>query len=128
MIAEKTTSIIKDCLFKPEEIVDGKPPEKFVLVEAIMQKWSFHPERLECHRQEVIDLLKLMNPAFLKSGGGGWSFLNMCMDKDDRQWGEHRNMEELIVLAIGLKLGSFQFPRDMWDALPGGMPYVVFDI
>ena len=51
----------------------------------------------------------------------------MCNDKDGNQWtGFHQRMEQLLMLGIGLGLMEIQVPRNLWEAFPGGMPYVVF--
>jgi hypothetical protein len=54
--------------------------------------------------------------------------LSLFEDKHGNHWGEHINMNELCVLAIGLKLGNWCLPREMWTAFPGGMPYIGFDV
>jgi len=41
--------------------------------------------------------------------------------------GLHLFMEELYFLAASIGLAEFNMPRDYWHALPGGMPYVVFN-
>lgn len=46
-----------------------------------------------------------------------------CLFRDGEQWGEHRNIEQLLVLGIGTKQAKMLMPRDTWAALPGGMPY-----
>jgi len=54
----------------------------------------------------------------------GWSFLQMCEDKHGQQWtGEHRAMEELVVLGQAAGFVALLAPREMWPVLPGGMPY-----
>ena len=127
-IAGKVQAIVLDSLYNPEEVPDGKAPDDAVIVDGVMGKMGFHPQRLESHRHEVEEILREMPANFHKDSGGGWSFLNLCMDKNGNQWAEHMNMNELCVLAIGLKLGKWLLPRDLWSALPGGMPYVVFDV
>lgn len=61
--------------------------------------------------------------------GGGWSFLNMCMNRELNQWtGLHQTQDRLVVL--GLASGHLRFcleERDMWSALPGGMPYIMVE-
>ena len=127
-IAERVDTIFKDSLFLDIELKDSNtPPANAILVEGIINKFGFHPERLESHKDEITDLINLMPDNFQKSKGGGWSFLNLCMDKDNNQWGEHINMEQLVALAIATNQGKFAMPREMWNILPGGMPYVVFD-
>jgi len=59
------------------------------------------------------------------SRGGGWSFLNLCSTKDEKQWtGLHERMEQLICLGMAIGKVSYCCPREMWPSLLGGMPYV----
>lgn len=127
-IADKVHAIIMDSLYKTEEVPDGLPPADAVIAEGIRGKMGFHPGRLESHRAEVVAILREMPETFHKGTGGGYSFLGLCEDKNGAQWGEHTNMDELCVLAIGLKLGDWCLPREMWPVLPGGMPYIGFDV
>lgn len=124
MNASNLDKIFKDCLFKEDELIDGKPPGDFVKVHGIMQNFGFHPERLKSHSDEIVSMFDDLHPNF--TIGGGWTFLNLCADKDGNQWGEHRNCEQLVALAIGLNRGAYCLPRDTWDALPGGVPFVRF--
>lgn len=132
-IAERTEKILLDCLFKQnemtEEMKNGIIPKDSpaVVVKGIVNTFGFHPQRLESHREEVRTLLNEMPDNFHKSKGGGWSFLQMCVDKNENQWGEHRNMEQLMCLGIGLKMVEYCLPKEMWSALPGSMPYLVID-
>jgi hypothetical protein len=125
-IAERVEAILKDCLYREDEI-DGAPPEDAVIAEGVMAKYAFHPQRLESHKAEIAALCNELPDEFQKSKGGGWSFLNLCQTKAGVQWGEHRNCEQLVVLAVATKQGSYPMPRDMWSMLPGSMPYVQFD-
>jgi hypothetical protein len=124
LTAENVDKIIKDCLFRPEEIVDGKPPADAVIVDGVVRKFGLHKLRLDSHRQEVAEMLAELPDEFMVEKGGGWSFLNMCTTRDGIQWGEHNNMEALMVLGCGLGLMKSQLPREAWSALPGGVPYV----
>ena len=127
-IAKRVEMILLDSLFRNEEIpADHMPPENAVLVEAIVQKFGFHRGRLESHREEVKAILGEMPEKFHISTGGGWTFLNLCVDKDGVQWGEHRDIEALVALAMGLGMASYPMARDLWSGLPGGVPYVVFN-
>jgi len=123
-IAKRTQEILMDCLYKPEEVADGVPPKDSVIVDGVLHKFALHPARVESHKAEIAELINELPPAFHKSNGGGWSFLNLCVDKNEVQWGEHRNCEELLVLAIATKQGGLLTPREMWPILPGGLPYV----
>lgn len=121
---EQLHSIIKDCLFKDEEIVDGKPVIEPVKVKGITANFGFHPERLKAHTNEIAAMLRLLPKQFRKGEGDGWSFLNACVDINGNQWtGMHRDMEELIVLGIAIGKAGFCMPREMWAIMPGGVPY-----
>lgn len=122
---EVVNEVFMDCLHRPEEVPNAQIPADAVVVEGILNTFAFHRERLESHRAEVQAWLALLPIAFRKNGGGGWSFLNACNQEGGEQWtGLHRRMDQLFTLAIGLGLAKWLMPRDMWDALPGGMPYV----
>lgn len=126
--AAAVTEAFLDSLFREDELVGGAPTLTPIVAEGIVQKVGFMPERLATHRAAVAGWLANLPTQFQQAGGGGWSFLNACNDREDEQWtGEHRTMEQLFLLGIGLGLAKWQLPREMWDVLPGGMPYVVVD-
>lgn len=102
--------------------------EGAIVVEGIVHGSAFDPEKLERHRQIVIDMLMQLPRRFRLNEGGGWSFLNACMNEDGEQWtGEHWIMDLLFQLGMALDLVTCQLPRDMWVHLPGGMPYYVIN-
>ena|SRR3990167_5404338 len=123
--AEKVSEIFKDCLFKDEEMIEGKPIIAPVEVEGIISRFGFHPDRIKIHAGEIIELLNELPEEFKEKTGGGWSFLNACNDKEGRQWGEHNNMEQLFSLGIAIGKVKYCMPKEMWSMLPGGMPYLV---
>lgn len=130
-IAKRVDEIFVDCLYREEEmtdLVDGEVPVGAVIVEGITNRFGFNPDRLHRYKEEIREILNMMPDEFHtgEGKGGGMSFLNLCMTKDGHQWGEHRNMEQLICLAIGLDMGKYCMPRMMWGMFPGGMPYVTF--
>lgn len=125
LTAEKVEKIFLDCLFKETEIIEGKPNMEPVKVEGIINNFGFHPERLTSHKAQIAELLHELPSEFLQDSGGGWSFLNACMDKHGEHWGEHRDIEQLFCLGIGLNIAHYLFSRSMWSAFPSGMPYVV---
>ena len=120
---QNVQDLTKNALYAEEEIPeDGKPPENAVIVEGLVRKFGFHPERLEKTRDDVKSMLAELPDKFKE----GWSFLNMCTTKDGELWtGDHGTMESLVVLAIGLGLADYPFPREMWKMLPGSVPYII---
>lgn len=94
-----------------------------VKVEGIVSNYLLSKSRLEEHKEEIGELLKQLPEVFTVGGGG--SFLSAAFDRNDQHWGEHPDMERLFVLAIGAGKASYLLPREIWPALPGGMPYLV---
>jgi len=122
----RVNEILIDCLFRPNEIgADDIPLLPDVKVEGITMTFYFHKGRLENHRIEIQSLLLELPNEFMETGGGGYSFLKACYDRKGRQWGEHRNMEALFCLGIGINKVAYCMPRDVWEALPGSVPYLI---
>lgn len=126
--ADEVITIFTDCLFSNEELIDRKPPEGAVLVDGIMNRFAFHPARLATHAARIAEFLHALPSSFQRNGGGGMSFLNACCDADGVQWtGLHQTVGNLLDLGIATGLCKLVMPREMWAALPGGMPYYVVD-
>lgn len=97
-------------------------------VEGVVHNVAFDGKLLETYRDEVAAMLDQLPDEFKTTGGGGWSFLNACNDRDGEQWtGLHLRMEQLFCLGIALGMAHYLTPRDMWDIFPGGMPYLSVD-
>lgn len=101
--------------------MDGEPTDNAVMVKGITINIGFHPERLKAHREEISKFLDEL-PVEFKDG---YSFLGACIDKDGKQWGEHHNVEQLMLLGIASGRVKLLLPRDLWKSLPGGMPYFI---
>lgn len=127
LTAEWVNSLLTDCLFTADEMVDGKPVVDPVVAEGVMLRVGFHPGRLVAAEGDIRALLAELSSDFFPAGGGGHSFLALCQDKYGSQWGEHRDCDALLCLAIGIGAARFLFPRDVWTMLPGGMPYLVIE-
>jgi hypothetical protein len=129
LTSENVHRVMMDSLFHDGEVAAGEIPKEYVEALGVVQKVGFHPQRLELHRQDVIELLSQLPEQFNArspshpEGGAGWSFLNSVTDRDGNQWSGHKNAEALLMLGLGLKLVEYNMPRDMWSALPGGVPY-----
>lgn len=124
-MAEQVQKIFYECFLLPAEIsADGSTPlVPFIEVQGIRQRFGFHPDRVTKNAPAIKELLDRLPDAFSVTGGGGWSFLNACVTKDDMQWGEHQNMEQLLCLGLASGYATYVMPREMWKILPGGMPY-----
>jgi hypothetical protein len=118
---EKVRSVFMDCLFQ-----EGEDSSKHIRADGVVTNVGFHPGRLEQHRAEIVEMLDELPDQFKESSGGGWSFLQACDDKHGNQWTDfHQRMEQLFQLGIGINRVKCLLPRELWKALPGGMPYYV---
>lgn len=120
LTAENVDSVFMKCLFK-----EGEPTDNHVIAEGVIHKIGFHPDRVKENEGNIISMLNDLPDSFKQSVGGGMSFLNACLTSEGEQWGEHSNIDQLVCLGLAIKKVSIPFPRDVWTALPGGMPYFV---
>jgi hypothetical protein len=127
--AQIVDDTIKHCLYQEHEIPeDGSAPEDAIIVRGLVTDFGLHPSRVEEKKPIVKELIeKIVTDEFLKSKGGGMSFLRLCVDREGGQWAEHRTMEAFCCLAIAMGYAQWCMPRELWAAFPGGMPYVMFD-
>jgi len=128
---ERVEEIFLDCLFRDDEVEDGKvkDPSTLCEVEGIVSNYGFHKYRLESRSGEIREMLEALPSTFRKSGGGGMTFLNMCLTSDGDLWTDlHQRAEQLLALSVGLGLAGYCFPREMWRSLPGSVPYVWIDL
>lgn len=124
---ELLTSVTIDALselvlFRTDEDEEGEALDVHCIVHTV----RLHNTRLQQCKERIKGILAQLPDNFQAEKGGGWSFLNMGETNQGVQWtGFHWQMEMLCALAIGTKQGLFVFERDLWSALPGGMPYFV---
>jgi hypothetical protein len=123
LTSEKVEKIFLDCLYK-----DGENTDDHIKAVGILNNVGFNPKRLESHREEVKVLLQELPDSFMRYGGGGMSFLRACEDKHGTHWGEHINMEQLFLLGTALGWVKCPLQKELWQGLPGGMPYYIVDI
>lgn len=116
--ANRLYDIMIDCLFSEEDIKDGPPAVKdTVEVQGVMATYIFNKERVRSHKDEVLNMLLELPVQF----AAGESFLNACQDQHGNQWGEHRDVEALMVLGIANQLVKVLIPREEWHKW-GGVP------
>lgn len=95
-----------------------------VEIEGIIHRYEFSYAKIEEHHTDIRDMLGQLPYPFHQDKGGGWSFLNACNRQDGTQWtGLHVAMDQLFCLGMAARWVTAVLPRDLWSALPGGMPY-----
>jgi hypothetical protein len=122
LTSEAVGEILKTVLFKDDEMEDDNPPAGAVIVDGLVNKYAFHPERVVAAKPQIDALLSELPDNFHKSKGGGWTFLNACQDRHGELWGQHQDMERLICLGIAAESAAWVI-KDMANILPGGVPY-----
>ena len=115
---EEVNSVFGDCLAED----DLDTIESDMVIAPVL----FGRVNIERNHDLIRRMLMELPEQFRQSGGGGWSFLNACDDRHGTQWtGLHQRMGMLFALGQAAGLVKSLLPRDMWDALPGGMPYYI---
>lgn len=119
LTAENVESIHKECLRNGES--------DYIIVYGIQNSYVYCKSSIDHRKDDIKKLLMQLPENFMKSKGGGWSFLNMCMTKDNRQWtGLHTTIEKLVCLGLVAGLCEFLVPKkELWKIFPGEMPYIV---
>jgi hypothetical protein len=121
LTSQHVETVFAACLTK-----DGENTSDYIIAEGIIHTVGFHRDRIEEYRQEIHDMLAELPDEFKASGGGGYSFLNACLDRYGNQWtGLHQTQEQLVLLGIAIGEVAYCLPREMWSVFPGGVPYFV---
>ena len=120
--SERVTEIFYDCLSSNIE-------DDMKIVEGIIElSVNFNKSKLQEYEKEIISFLDQLPLEFRRDIGGGWSFLNACVDIDGNQWtGLHKVMEELFLLGMGIDKVEYLLSRETWSVFPGGVPYLVYN-
>jgi hypothetical protein len=124
--AENVERIFFDCLM-PENLTDEQIEKiKFISTEGVSIGGDFQVKELNKHRQRITEMISQLPETFLQHEGGGWSFLNLCLNKDGQQWTDSHEVCDMLV-CLGLAIDKIEFnikDRSKWWSMPGGMPYV----
>jgi len=123
LTGENVSIVVKNCLFAGNEDTSTA-----VLAKGVQNEFGFNPERLAKNEETIIEFLKQLPENFRVDKGGGWSFLSAIDTIDGTQWAQHQNVDELMCLGLAIGRVKFLLPREMWNALPGGMPYFSIDV
>ena len=125
LTAQNVEAVFAKCVadeFKADQEPGLSPP-----IQGVLHRTQFWLAPLRQHHSDIDDMLDGLPSGFHEGKGGGWSFLQACMDRDGGQWtGLHSTMEKLFML--GLAIGRVREPEpfaSMRADLPGGMPYYV---
>lgn len=118
--AKRVHEIFNDCLFK-----DGENHDEFLPASGLTVNVGLHPQRIESYADEIHSMLLNLQDEFQEDKGGGYTFLNMVMDKEGNHCMEQMTAQELLLLGLASGWACTPMPRELWIALPGGVPYVM---
>ncbi len=124
---------IMACLYNHEDVAESAAlgvASEPCLVQSVILRVDFSAAKVQRQKHNIksmLDELPLVFHPEAAGGGGGMSFLQMCVTRDGEQWGEHRSCDELVALGLAAGFCTFPMERSMWPVLPGGMPYICVD-
>lgn len=122
LTAENVERVFNDCLAEQREGAQ--------LIHGVILKVAFDRSKVSANRENILSMLSLLPEPFQADRGGGWSFLNLCVDQNKHQWTSfHQTCDKLVCL--GLAIGAVEFcfkQRELWQVFPGGMPYLTINL
>lgn len=121
LTAQNVNDTFLNCLYEttPDDL------DKVHIISGVNMRVGFDPNKLKDNETNITQMLSDLSDDFKKTGGGGMSFLNACVDKEGNHWAEHQTIDKLVCLGLATGKVEYSMPREMWSALPGGMPYIV---
>jgi len=115
---ETVSETFFSCLYRE----DAADTSNHVRVRGIHVALGFNPDYLAKAGATIVELLMELPVEFHEESGE--SFLQACRGKGGDQWtGEHKIMDQLFMLGMGIGRVVECAPRYLWAAFPGGMPY-----
>lgn len=122
LTSENVEAVFKDCLAESAERATQ-------VIRGVVIQACFNRDKVTANRDNILSMLSCLPHEFHAVGGGGWSFLNLCVTADGTWWTDlHQMCDKLLTLGIAICAVKFVFQRGLWQCFPGGMPYVVVDI
>jgi len=97
--AKRVNEIYNDCLWSEDKFSNEDALQVF---SGVMRKAFLSKTNLKKHEEEIFKMLIELPDEFMQSKGGGWAFVNACIDKNNNQWAEQQTMEYLFMLGIGI--------------------------
>ena len=119
LTAEAVSQVMIACLC--DEGIPGQ------MVQGVQSEFCLNLEALQLATSRIQKLLAELPDEFRDTNekAGAWSFLNGVEDRHGNRWApDHLHVEALFALGLAVDLVTWTRPREEWDQLPGGFPYV----
>ena len=121
LTAKNVEKVFLDCFLK-----EGYTYEtKVIPVNSVTGNFGFDPDKIEKYSEDIHDMISQLHPSFDEKNQG-YTFMNLPFKgENNEQWGGQIDGDHLM--ALGLASGWMKLTieeRYLWQALPGGVPYV----
>ncbi len=127
LTAERVRDLYARC-FRPESEYHPTRATR-TQIEGWLMRHTFSVPQLAKSREEIIRLLLAIHRGFRSDEGQGGSVGMLTMRDDNVMWtGDMSDIEKLLSLGMAVGLVTFCVPREKWDRLPNGLPYVRIEI
>src|SRR6478735_6010944 len=119
-IFEKLSAANVEHIFKRCLLNDDEKNLEHIYEHGVKIEVYFKTSELKKYRQRITEMISQLPETFLQHKGGGWSFLNLCLNKDGQQWTDsHEVCDMLVCLGLAIDKIAFCLHRDMWSIFPG---------
>lgn len=121
LISERVDQLLNLCF------VSNEPTEGTIAVlDSVTAPCYMDSALIAEHKAEIDAMLMQLPDNFMASKGGGYSFIAAAYTNTGEQWtGLQANVAALFVLGLATGKVKLLLPRDMWDLLPGNVPYYI---
>lgn len=114
-------NIYNRCLVETKDIETGKFNGSVLVGEGLKGCSLFSTDRINYSRDEIEHMIKSL-PEQIKDG---ISYDEFCKTKSGYKWGNDFYADMLMKLGTAAMLLYFPLPREDWEYLPGGKPYII---
>ena len=130
--AKEVDDIFQSCLWSDEEVStlgESYLKSHSIIGHGITFSVGFSPEKIEHNRERIGQILEELDPQFFAGHGEGASFLVLPFTADDKQWGEHSNAEQLMLLGMAINKVKYTVAdRTAWGAFAGSVPLISINL
>lgn len=120
LCASSIGTLYNRCLLNVSDLEDEKFRGDFTVGEGIEGVSYFSTDKLNSSRDEIMEMISRL-PKKVKDGV---PFDEFCVADNGYKWGTEYFADKLIKLGTATGLLYFPAPREDWQFLPGGMPYI----
>lgn len=115
--SKRVIEIFSECLLREEDLVGENNVVKAIYSKGLRGNVPFHPEKINCYKEEIKEMLKSLPIDFKKN----WGFLDLCHPVEDGLWSNiHEVCEKILLLGIAIGDINCLFPYKDPMPMPKG--------